>query len=526
MLAAVPLASVYFIGSAAAALLAARTRDNRGAVAGELFGLALCVAEWSFFYALETLSQSPAYRELWSQFAYIGTYGTVAFMLRFCIRWLSPRAAGWWMSVLWVVPFFMVIAAFTNGLHGLVWPEIRPAETFAFVYEYEHGPLFWVGITYQYLAVLVSVVLVTAGVVRRRNIYRQQALLVLFGLLVAVAGNVLYVSGALGRMPLDITPLTLAIATGFLLAGISRARLLELLPTARHRVVDVMPDGLLVLDEQSRVVDWNAAALRLWGIDQAAIMGVPVTELIPEWSLKVPDPMPDSYSATLVAKAGDGLRHVDLEIGRIDYPNPRSAGWIALFHDATELRSAERRLQEANTRLEQLNAELAREAVHDGLTGLFNRAYLDDSLVRELARADREQRPVGLLILDIDHFKTINDRYGHGVGDDVLRHVADLVRSQVRAGDIPCRYGGDELVAVMPGATVDEAYQVGERIRRSVASTSLTSDGRPVRTTVSVGVAVYADDAASAPDLFRVADRALYLAKDRGRDRVCGARDV
>lgn len=526
MLASVPLASVYFLGTAAAGLLAARTRQNRGAVATELVGLALCVAEWSFFYGLETLSQSAAYRELWSQFAYIGTYGTVAFMLRFCIRWLSPRAAGWWMSLLWIVPFLMVIAAFTNGVHGLVWPEIRPAETVPFVYRYEHGPVFWAGITYQYLAVMLSVALVVTGVLRRRNIYRQQALLVLVGLLVAVGGNVLYVSGAFGEIPLDITPLALAVAIVFLLAGISRVRLLELLPIARHRVVDVMPDGLLVLDEAARVVDWNPAALRLWGIDQSSIMGVPVADLIRDWSRVVPDPVPDSLTATLVAEDGDQVRHIDLEIGRIDYPNPRNAGWIALFHDATELRSAERRLQEANTRLEHLNAELAREAVHDGLTGLFNRAYLDDSLGRELARADRERRPVGLLILDIDHFKTINDRHGHGVGDHVLRRVADLVRSQVRAGDIPCRYGGDELVAVMPGATVQEALQVGERIRRSVAQTSLAADGGPVHATISVGVAVYSDDAPSAADLFRAADRALYLAKDRGRDRVCGARDV
>ncbi|MFW5742372.1 MAG: diguanylate cyclase [Spirochaetota bacterium] len=526
MLAAVPLASIYFLGSAAAAFLAVLARDNRGAVAAELFGLALCVAEWSFFYGLETLSRSAAYRELWSQFAYIGTYGTVAFMLRFCIRWLTPRAAGSWMSLLWIVPFSMTAAAFTNGLHGLVWPEIRPAETIPFVYEYEHGALFWVGIAYQYLVVLVCVALVTVGVVRRRDIYRQQALLVLFGLLVAVAGNVLYVSGALRAIPLDITPLTLAIATGFLLAGISRARLLDLLPTARHRVVEVMPDGLLVLDEEARIVDWNPAALQLWGIDRTSIMGVPVADLIPPWSRIVPSEVPDSLTTTLVTERDGQTRHVDLEICRIDHPTRHSSGWIALFHDATELRSAQRRLQEANARLERLNAELAREAVHDGLTGLFNRAYLDDSLVRELARADREQRPVGLLILDVDHFKTVNDRHGHGVGDAVLRTVAELVRSQVRAGDIPCRYGGDELVAVMPGATVGEALQVGERIRRSVAQASLAAADGSVHATVSVGVGVYPDNAATAADLFRVADRALYLAKDRGRDQVCGAPDV
>ncbi|MFW5784230.1 MAG: histidine kinase N-terminal 7TM domain-containing protein, partial [Spirochaetota bacterium] len=120
MLTAISLSSVYFLGFLSAGALAVRARSTQSPVASELFWLALCVAEWSFFYGLETLSQSASYRELWSQFAYIGTYGTVAFMLRFCIRWLSPRVAGWWMSILWVVPFFMVVAAFTNGIHGFV----------------------------------------------------------------------------------------------------------------------------------------------------------------------------------------------------------------------------------------------------------------------------------------------------------------------------------------------------------------------------------------------------------------------
>ncbi|MFW5688679.1 MAG: diguanylate cyclase [Spirochaetota bacterium] len=528
MLTAISLSSVYFLGFLSAGALAVRARSTQSPVASELFWLAVCVAEWSFFYGLETLSQSPEYRVLWSQLAYLGTYGSVAFVLRFCIRWLNPSLAGWWMSLLWIMPLVMVIGAFTNGLHGLVWPTVEPSDQFDFVYRYGHGPVFWVGISYQYVVVTVSLVVVAFGVRQRRGIYRQQAVLVFLGLFIAVLGNVVYVAGALRSFPLDITPLTLVITTGLLLAGVSRAKLLDLLPAARHRVVEMMPDGLLVVDERLRAIDWNSALLRLWHLDERDLRGSHVSELIPGWSETVPSPPPDSLNASLREGDEDSICHyIDLEMRRYATRNSKPGGWILLFHDATELRAAELRLQEANARLETLNRELARQAVHDGLTGLFNRSYLDEALPRELARAERDGLPIGLLILDIDRFKSVNDEHGHDAGDHVLASVAALVRAQVRAGDIPCRYGGDEIVAVMPGATPEEAILIGERIREAVsrASFSVPGESSHVSVSVSVGVAVFPDDATSSADLFRAADRALYTAKDLGRDRVVGVRD-
>lgn len=525
MITQLSIASLYFLGAAFAGVLAFRATVNRSAVALELVGLALCVAEWSFFYGLETLSPTADLRLLWSQFAYLGTYGSVAFLFRFCVRWLHPRWFGWWMLMIWVVPVVMVFGAFTNAFHGLVWTDLRPSEGFAFVYRYGHGSLFWLGIAYQYLLVTASLVLLGVAVARRRGIYRQQAALALAGLGTAVAGNAVYVARAISDFPLDITPLALAVGVGFMLAGVSRARLLELLPAARHRVVDVMPDGLIVLDHEMRIVDWNAAALGIWRLDGSQIMGAPIAEYVPGWSEVVPDPPPAAFTGSLRHDDdGSTSRHIDVELRRLATRSARHDGWIVLFHDSTQLRAAELRLQEANSRLETLNSELLRQAIHDGLTGLFNRSYLDEALPRELARAERDGRPIGLLILDIDHFKQVNDRHGHGAGDRVLARVARLVRTLVRAGDIPCRYGGDELVAVMPGATREEAMQAGERIRSSVADDRAVADVDPV--TVSIGVAVYPEDATSATDLFRHADRALYEAKDLGRNRVAGATHV
>ena len=527
MVAQASLSTIFFAGALAAGYFAVRSYDRGSLVARELTGLAISVGLWSFFYGFEVLSNTREYRELWSQFSYLGTYGTVAFTMRFCIRWLSPRLAGWWMSLLWIVPVVMLVAAFTNPVHGLVWADIHPSDVTPFVYHYVHGPAFWLGASYQYLLVGASTVLVAAGVFRRRGIYRQQALLVFSGLAVAITANVLYLSGVLGAVPLDITPLSLTVAVGFFYIGVSRARLLELIPAARHRVIDVMPDGLVVLDSEFRVVDWNPATIRLWNIDRTGIMGTPIAELVPGWADAIPGDLSESFRGA-IEETDQTLvsHHIDVELRRISMERSRSHGWIVLFHDSTELRAAERSLQDANTRLEALNRELAHQAVRDGLTGLYNRNYLDEVLPREISRAARYETCVGLLILDIDRFKQVNDQYGHGVGDRLLVHVSGRVRAQVRSADVPCRYGGDEMVIVMPGATAKEAVQIGERIRDEVCGTGLQTDDGFVRVTVSLGVALYPTDAADATDLLRNADRALYVAKSQGRDCVVGADSV
>jgi len=547
--AAIPLATLYFIAAVAGIGLSVRISRDSSLAARELLGLAVSVAVWAFFYGFEILSQSEPYRQLWSQFAYIGTYGTGTFLLRFAVRWLRPRQQGWWLQLVWIVPVFVVLAAFTNNWHGLVWPEIRPSEQTSYVWFYAHGPVFWIGVTYQYLAIGTSVVLIVVaawarrGIYRRqalhsvvlivlaawvrRGIYRRQALHVVAGILVAIVGNGIYLARIIS-VPLDITPMALAISTGIFYAGISRTRLLDLLPAARHRVVDLMPAGLLLLDEEFRVIDWNAATIAMWAIGRTDITGTPVADLVPQWSERIA-PQLTSFSGgvfrttLLVGSEQRSTMYVDVDVRRFSLRSVGAGGWIAVFSDASEMRRAQKDLQEANERLESLNKMLLVQAIHDSLTGLFNRAYLDEALPRELARCRRDESNIALLILDVDHFKEINDSYGHDTGDLVLKGVARLVRTIVRAGDIPCRFGGDEIVAVMPGAPEAEAAGVAERIRQRVSEEQFGDENIRVSVTVSVGFAIFPNHAESSADLFRAADRALYAAKDAGRNRIVSA---
>ena len=527
MVSAIPLASLYFIAAAAAIGLSLRISRDTSPAARELLGLAASVAVWAFFYGFEILSQSELYRQLWSQAAYIGTYGTGTFLLRFAVRWLRPHRQGWWLQLVWIVPVFVVIAAFTNEWHGLVWPEIRPSDQIPYVWFYGHGPIFWVGVAYQYLAIGISFVLISAAAWTRSGIYRRQALHVVAGVVVAIVGNGIYLARFIA-LPLDITPMALAISTAIFYASVSRGRLLDLLPAARHRVVDLMPDGLLVLDEDFRVIDWNTAALTMWGIHRSDLTGVPVDDLVPPWSTQVAPELADFRGGVLrtTLLVGEDLRsrtYVDADVQRFSTRSRSSDGWIVVFRDASEIRRAEKDLQKANERLEALNKTLLAQAIHDSLTGLFNRAYLDEALPRELARCMRDGSTIALLILDVDHFKDVNDTYGHDIGDLVLKEVARLVGGIVRAGDIPCRFGGDEIVAVMPGAPEAEVAGVAERIRQRVSEERFGDERIHLAVTVSVGFAIFPTHADSSADLFRAADRALYAAKDAGRNRTLSA---
>ncbi len=163
--------------------------------------------------------------------------------------------------------------------------------------------------------------------------------------------------------------------------------------------------------------------------------------------------------------------------------------------------------------------ELRREAAHDSLTGLWNRKAIFEILDRELLRADRAQEPLGLIMIDVDHFKVINDTRGHTAGDSVLRIIASGIAAVVRPYDSVGRYGGEEFLIVAPGCGMTEACELAERVRSHIAACSINVDGASVNVSLSLGVAT-GQSPGQADKLVQAADAALYEAKNAGRNRV------
>lgn len=164
--------------------------------------------------------------------------------------------------------------------------------------------------------------------------------------------------------------------------------------------------------------------------------------------------------------------------------------------------------------------DLERKAFTDELTGLYNIRYLHQFLEQQLARASRTGEPTSLLMLDLDHFKQVNDRYGHPAGDAVLVVVARAIAASIRTADIAVRYGGEEFVVVLPGASRAQALAVGRRVLQAVRRLCVPIDGTKLRVTISGGAATTSAARSLAESLIAAADEALYAAKDAGRDRI------
>lgn len=172
----------------------------------------------------------------------------------------------------------------------------------------------------------------------------------------------------------------------------------------------------------------------------------------------------------------------------------------------------------ANIRLRET---LSNQSTRDPLTGLFNRRFMESSLNRELLRAERKERSLGLILLDVDHFKQFNDQHGHSAGDVLLRELGSALQRATRGDDVACRYGGEEFLLILPETTLEITRQRAQQIREGVKKISVRHEGRELGgITLSLGVAAYPQHAQQPAALLDAADRALYKAKSAGRDCV------
>jgi diguanylate cyclase (GGDEF)-like protein/PAS domain S-box-containing protein len=285
--------------------------------------------------------------------------------------------------------------------------------------------------------------------------------------------------------------------------------------------------GSLFIYRESRDVLEYAGA---WGDAQP-----PALTLAPDecWALRLGSPHFVSRKGTI------RCRHVHEDVESYACMPVQGQGQVlGLLHIAVDIdprsqrpaRDAEQRLRAMTDRVGpalanlKLRDALREMALRDGLTGLYNRRYLEDALNRELHRAERSGKPVSVVMIDIDHFKRFNDKFGHDAGDFVLSAVARAITKSIRPSDIACRYGGEELAVVLAEADLECARARAEQMRLAIRETNLVHLGQTLPTpTASFGVAVYPANGTKPADLLKAADQALYSAKGGGRDRVCAA---
>lgn len=368
--------------------------------------------------------------------------------------------------------------------------------------------------------------------------------------LAVLAGGISMVVAAIQGRPLDLFATVLAGAVVTLLmvsqvmahhesllllikSRLSAATLSEVIAYAPLGVVRIAPD--------LTIIEVNPRFCAMLNTSSGDAVGAPIARFFPpeEMALvagelgKVSSHAVESVEIETQADRADGstlwlhwtATAVDMREGDLDY-------FLVMFEDISERRSTEDALKAAYGELEGLvvqrtmelrsaNDRLSTEAISDPLTGLYNRRYLADFVERELSRTRRAGSKIVFAMIDVDHFKSVNDNFGHDAGDDVLRALSSFFRSQIRQEDLAFRYGGEEFLLVLPCATFDGVPRRLEQIREQITRVVIENLHRPLPpVTLSIGVAIFPDHGDSADEVIRCADGALYLAKEGGRNRV------
>jgi diguanylate cyclase (GGDEF)-like protein len=366
----------------------------------------------------------------------------------------------------------------------------------------EHGFFFWIYAAVAYLSILISVGLFFNYYRVTPRLYRQQATLFALGAFIPLGGRILEDFLGLDLFPKIDNVILLLLISGILWAvAIFRYGGLDLAHIAHNLVIQNIKAGIIVLDMQGRVIEMNPYAQDLVGMQQAEVIGKPLQETLVSWAgLNNPE---GEMSIQLAGEAN----HFSIQTSPIKDNDGRLAGHAIVLFDITAQKQAERQLE-----------RLART---DSLTQIINRRYFFELATAELTRAWRHDRPVAVLMFDIDHFKQVNDTYGHQAGDEALKLVAAQCQWELRATDIFARYGGEEFICMLVESTPEGAQATAERIRKLIESARPEFEGKVIPITLSIGVAAAAPiGSLTLEALITRADQALFEAKGAGRNCV------
>lgn len=292
-------------------------------------------------------------------------------------------------------------------------------------------------------------------------------------------------------------------------------------------------DAIYFLDLEGNYLDSNQRGVEMLGysVEENRLRTMHQNSAEPEkliemLALLIRGEIVPIFEIKLRRKNGE-IIHTEVNAGLVKDNHCNPIHIQVIVRDITRRKQAEEELQKANAQLniqlELVNAlqdMLREQAMRDHLTGLHNRRYLDETLPREIIRANRENTSVSIIISDIDFFKDVNDQYGHAAGDAVLLEIARIFSGSVRGSDIICRYGGEEFLLVLPGMPLEQAVQRAEHLRKTCAKTLFNYLDKQIRLTLSFGVATYPQHGTQAEEVLLNADKALYLSKQSGRNRV------
>ncbi len=486
---------------------------------------------WAICAILDVSADEPAMKIFYAELAWYGIITTPISWMLFMTAYIRgsdlPNASlhtGFSIAAGLVV----LTIAMTNDLHRLIYVAVTPNPTPTYPHQlhYEHGPVFFAAMIAIYFFMALMAIRTLWAAIQAPPVHRAQFVGLLVSAMVPWAANAAYNLAGIRVLGFDPTPLAYVVVPVIYSFLVSRNQFLALAPVALGAVVAAHPDGILVVSGTGLIAEANAAMRAIF--EGRQLVGKSFSELGTTFG---PADRASLFDGSeLVRRWRRGERTYEVRTVVVDAVR-RSKSVAYVLRDITDYLRAQESLHvstrlmeerlEANLRLQ---AQLHEMAHRDSLTGLNNRRILDAIADRLVEGADAVGRSLVAVSLDLDHFKRLNDTFGHKAGDDALVAMASVLARSLRPGEVAVRMGGEEFLVLMPYADIEEARARAEAWRAVIRAQPVATSQGAAEITFSAGIAAYPDTAASFEQMLQQADKAVYAAKRAGRNRVVVAR--
>ncbi len=470
-----------------------------------LFLLLLSCAVYSTGYGIEIQGTTLRWIYFSLAFEYFGISFISAFLFLFALTYITDieKLSPLLKIFIYTIPVITLITAITDPYHDLLHknPFIDYSGPFPII-SFEKGIWYWVHIAYHNIMLLMSNIIFLIIYFKSYSRYRSQAAILFLSTLIPWITMIIYLSG-ITQWPLDINPFSFSIMGMILYFGVKRQNLINIIPIGRDIVFENMYDAALVLNMYGVIVDYNRAAENIF-YDTKILLGKNIKEILSDVSLSeynINDNV-NQLNEIIVNDKIYNVQHLPLTSVK-----NKPMGFIFILRDITEYRKLTDQLQEL--------------AITDELTGLFNRRKFNEITLREFIRAKRNNSSLAVIMIDIDYFKKINDKYGHAAGDIVLKIISKNIKSALRSLDILARFGGEEFIICLPETDIIAAQKVAERIRMLICNgTYIITDNDHINVSISLGVSALQENHKTLEELINTSDKALYHSKNTGRNKV------
>ncbi|MFC7685062.1 histidine kinase N-terminal 7TM domain-containing protein [Ureibacillus sp. GCM10028918] len=469
----------------------------------------LLSAIFTFLYAFELSAATLKEIKFWLGLEYIVMPFIPAFILLMCLEYIGIKLRQRYLFLLFSLPLVTVFMHHTNELHHLYYSAVglRADAPFPIV-SLEYGPFFYVHSFYLFLCLSTSIIILLLQLKKSIFRFRVQLIIMVAGLFAPIVANSFYLND-LSPYGIDLGPVSMSIS--FILHGVAlfSLQMFNVLPIARERVFDNMLEGVIVLNEKGVIVDFNKAILRVMPVLGTLSIGKGIA-IVLTGNEKLVELITRGEECEYECVEGIRNEHYQVRFSQVVNKRGASIGTIVTFANITERIEMQQKLSEL--------------ANFDGLTKVCNRRYFMDQTVAILESILHKEIDATLIMFDIDHFKMINDTYGHEAGDVVLSKVAHVAKTSLRSQDLIGRYGGEEFIILMPAFNVEEAVNLADTIRKAISESLTYFHNDHIMVTASFGISSIQITPLNQEEAFkqalRNADQALYAAKDNGRNNI------